>query len=579
MSSRPLKLLALTLLALFLAVAAAPRLSAGPAAGPAPTFSLHTTIDSPTSFAGAFRPLYDPVKNRLYFAHHQYATVAKLTTIDLSAGRVISSQAIGVFTVIGLSPDGSRLYAEIPPRIGAENAQIVTVDTTNFQVVRRFAFDCALGERCALIAGAVGPAGRLYLAAYGDNHVDVRDPDTGTLLHRLALDTNMNGLSGLAIYEDKLFLVENSRQADHSENPDLELHRYDISAVVPALELSVTTTTPNTTDWRMSAGGRYLIGGIQLFDPVTLKLVTTPDTGTEHFRGHDISRDEKSIIVAQGDMYDMALREYDIATGAVLRETDLDYYGSAAIPFEQVAALSNDRLALLFGDVVRLYSPGDYFTLMPAALAGFCGRPFLDDFSDPTSGWPIHDDGVTLRRYDNGEYGIFQRPADVWSAVSRGDAWVNWRAAGVRAWIPAGHGMLGLIFGLNADWTSFYTFEIAPNQQRWLVFRYTNGEWELLGSDVNPHIYASGASNSLQLDSTTPDAPTFLRVNGYPVFQVPAIPPGRVGLSAGSFTPNVDLRFDDYYFAGPYCPLPGERRAGVEVAPPITRPPLETFLP
>ncbi len=163
--------------------------------------------------------------------------------------------------------------------------------------------------------------------------------------------------------------------------------------------------------------------------------------------------------------------------------------------------------------------------------------------------------------------------------MTRGDSWVNWRAAGVRAWIPAKNGMLGLVFSINADWSTFYTFEIVPNEQRWAVFRYSNKKWELLGTDVSPHIFVMGVANSLQLDSTTPDAPTYLRVNGYPVFQVPAIPPGRIGLSGGSFESNVELRFDDYYFAGPYCPLPGERRAGLEVAPPITRPPLETFLP
>jgi len=573
-------LLALTLLALFLAVAAAPRLSAGPAAGPAPTFSLHTTIDLPYSIKFPGRPVYDPAQERLYIAHTPpYENDGYLTVIDLAAGRVISSQALGVITAIGLSPDGSRLYTQAPATRGNKNAQIVIVDTTNFHVVKRFAFDCALGARCALIAGAVGPAGRLYLAAAGDNHVDVRDPATGALLHRLALDTDMYGLSGLAIYEDKLFLAENGQQANRSQNPDPELHRYEVSAVVPTLELSATTANLGPGDWRMSAGGRYLIDGLRLFDPLTLKPVTTPDVSTVYMPGYDLSYDEKSFIVAQGDLYDLDLREYDIATGAIVRRTDLDYYAPNAAPLEQVVALSGDRLALLFEDVVRLYSPGDYFTLMPAALAGFCGRPFLDDFSDPTSGWPIHDDGITLRRYDNGEYSIFQRPADTWSAVTRGDSWDNWRAAGVRAWIPAGHGMLGLVFGINADWSFFYTFEIAPNQQRWAVFRYINGEWELLGGDVNPHIYAGGASNSLQLDSPTPGAPAYLRVNGVPVFQVPAIPPGRVGLSAGSFTSNVDLRFDDYYFAGPYCPLPGERRAAVEVAPPIIRPPLETFLP
>lgn len=358
-------------MALFLAVAAAPRLSAGPTAGPSPTFSLHTTVDLPYWIKYSGRPVYDLVKGRLYIAHTPpYEDDGYLTVIDLAAGRVISSQQLGVYNRMALSPDRSRLYAASQPTTSSHNYQIMTVDTTTFRIVDRFEFDCALEERCSTIGMAVGPAGRLYLAAAGDNHLDVRDPATGALLHRLALDTDMNGLSGLAVYEDKLFLIENGRQANQSENPDPELHRYDVSAVVPTLKLSVTTPNLGPGDWRMSPGGRYLIGGLRLFDPLTLKPVTTPDVSTVYMPGYDISYDEKSLIVAQGDLYDLDLREYDIATGAIVRRTDLDYYGSAAAPLEQVVALSGDRVALLFEDAVRLYSPGDYFTLLPAALAG-----------------------------------------------------------------------------------------------------------------------------------------------------------------------------------------------------------------
>ncbi len=210
-------------------------------------------------------------------------------------------------------------------------------------------------------------------------------------------------------------------------------------------------------------------------------------------------------------------------------------------------------------------------------MANYCGGPFIDTFDDPATGWPQADLGPVAYRYDNGNYSILQRESDRWSAVSRGDVWNNWERAGVRTWVPAGDGMSGLVFGLNADWSEFYTLEIIPSDRRWVVLAYhTATGWELKATGHG----AGGPNESTSLLLIQPeDGSLAILVNDRLVFGLPTAPIGRIGLSGGSFDDPVDLRFDDYIIAtGPNCFHPGGRATAIERSPVIERPPLEELL-
>lgn len=578
MHLRRLMLLALTLLALFLAVAAAPRLSAADAAeARLPTFYARATITGPYTFDEPSPAVYDPVKRRMYFTYGPYGYERSLITIDVPTGGVVVTRNRNFSHAVAVSPDGSRLYATTTALASTGyNQRVLIFDTTDVSAVGEFTFDCALPKNCTVMGLAVGPAGRLYVVPYGDNHLDVRNPATGALLHRLTLDADMDGLDGMALYGNDLFVVESPTNGDGVNNPDREIHRYDISGVVPVLELSVPLPGREGGWWYMSAGGRYLVGGNVLFSPDTLQAVRTLD-----YANAKISYDEEHFVRTEDGpyLYMMQLREYDIAAQKLQREVII-YYEYTHVPFKQLLPLPNGEVAVIFDDAVRIYSPADYATLLPVAFANYCAAPFLDDFSDPNSGWPIGDTGRTLFRYDNAEYSIFHREKERWSAVSRGDYWDDtWRVAGVTTWLPAKSGTSGIVFGLNADWSYFYTFEVIPDEQRWAFFRYSNGRWELLNTGTHGSIKPIGERNDLTLRIY--NGQVDLEVDRQRLMTIPAIPPGRIGLSAGSFEPDVDARFDDYYFAGPNCPLPGlvAARGRLDVAPPITRPPLETFLP
>lgn len=576
-----LLVLVLPLFALLLAVFA-PRLSAvEPAAARLSTFNVRATISS-ANFAGAGPAVYEPVKQRLYFAHAADGSTGALAAIDIPTGRLISNNATGVHGPVAVNADGSRLYAVTQQTVqGTRNERVLIVDTANFKIVNSFPFDCERGANCLVQDIAVGPAGRLYLSAHGNNYIDVRDPATGALLHRFTPDADMNGLLGMSARATDLFVVGTA--SNNTAAPDPKIRRYDISNVVPTPELSAVHAIGDSWPWRMSPGGGYLLhahyADIDLFDPTTLQPLAHFNEGT--YFGHNVSRDNKTLLVTAGDFYNMKLREFDIATKKLLREADLYYYRPAATPTEQLLPLPDGEVAVIFDDAVRLFRPADYASLMPVALANFCGSPVVDDFSNPASGWPIGDNGRTLFGYDNGQYRIFQRGEDYWSAVSRGDAWNNWIAAGVTTWLPAKDGISGLVFGLNADWTDFYTFEIVPSQQSFYYFHFSNGRWNLLQGGRDPyHINPIGQPNKITLDFT--GSIYTMKVND--VLMAPGtatVPPGRIGLTAGSFEPEVDVRFDDYFYAGANCPLPqgAGARGQLEVAPPITRPPLETFLP
>jgi hypothetical protein len=565
----------LPLFVLLLAVFA-PRLSAvGPAAARLPTFNVRAMVTGSRGFADPGPPVYDSVRQRLYFTYGGYGAARALTAIHAPTGRVVANAGMDFSTHVAVSADGSRVYATTVGRAPTNyNQRVLILDATNFNVLNSFIFDCAEPTHCSAGDLYVGPAGRLYMAA--DSAVDVRDPTTGALLHRLTFAADVESLQSMVVHGDKLFVAETGHGIT---NPDPKLHRYDISDVTPVLELSVPLPAGQSGPDRVSTSGSYLIGGNTLYSPVTLQAIHT--FSGSFYLNITVSYDEERFILTYGDMYDMRLREHDIATDELKREADLRLYEGRAIPMEGLFALPNGEVAAIFSDVVRIFSPADYATLLPVAFANYCSAPFLDDFSDPNSGWPVGDTGRTIYRYDNAQYSIFQREADIWSAVSRGDSWdETWRVAGVKTRVPAKSGMLGIVFGLNADWSYFYTFEIIPDERRWVFFRYSNGRWELLDTGISGSINPAGEYNALAL--RTYNGQVALEVNRNQMTTVPAIPPGRIALSAGSFEPGVDLRFDDYYFAGPHCPLPegqATRNARLDVAPPISRPPLETFLP
>ncbi len=127
----------------------------------------------------------------------------------------------------------------------------------------------------------------------------------------------------------------------------------------------------------------------------------------------------------------------------------------------------------------------------------------------------------------------------------------------VSTWLPGGRGASGLVFGLNADWTAFYTLEVMPSSRQWAVYHFHDGWWEQLARGTLPVIQPESGHNTLELDTMSSAAETILRVNGQPVYGLAAGLEGRIGLSVASYESATEARFDDYSGLARDCALPG----------------------
>ena len=179
----------------------------------------------------------------------------------------------------------------------------------------------------------------------------------------------------------------------------------------------------------------------------------------------------------------------------------------------------------------------------------YCTGPYYDDFSDPTSGWPVASGPDLIYRYLNGEYNIYHVNDNQWTAVTAGHEWDN-RTVQVDGRVNAGDGVYGLILGIAPDWSRFFTFEIDPVTGSWYLLRYTSASgWQLVRSGQSSAIN----SNWNTLRATNRE----LYVNNASITDFYDLNPnGRVGFTSASFEDDSDFRYDDYYYVRGSCPEP-----------------------
>jgi hypothetical protein len=203
----------------------------------------------------------------------------------------------------------------------------------------------------------------------------------------------------------------------------------------------------------------------------------------------------------------------------------------------------------------QLLTPTFYGLAMPLLFRDYCAQSFIDTFDSPDTGWPVSTSGAITYQYLNGEYNIFHHGSNTWGAVTRGDSWYpGVQLAASKGRLASGGGYWGLVFGLNEDWSEFYTFEIAPQTQSWAVFHYTaSSGWSVIQSGQSPQIHPTSMNELAIRDEVTYIS---FEINDSTVYLMWGFPSGRVGLSSGSFAANTDVRYDDYVFTLPHCPQP-----------------------
>lgn len=544
-----------------------------------PNYGLRARI--PASYRGdPGAVLADPSRDRLYISANDGVYVGEdpaLYVIDTRLATVLTTiEGLELYHMT-LTQDGTRLVAYTP--LPTEPGRLLVFDPDTLALIDEFPLACAPAtETCSVADMVAGPAGRLYWITYGESLVNVLDVATGVALEPF-IAADDTPIAGIEIAGDNLFAFERV-----DDNNSRQMRRYDISTAA-ALELTAPDEYGSYA-WLAAPDGSYLIGngpfGVIQYNAETLQPIRTIfDGGWQHrIGGLVISPDSERVVIMESVLNgNQPLYGYDASTGELMITgmVDLSHIAYPGIDFP-MAALAGGEVAVGYARTVDIFYSADHAVAVPIALANHCaGGPVLDDFSNPTSGWPSRVADGLVYGYVDSEYTILQQDADRWFGVSRGDKWVNGRQVAVATRLTRAEGLSGLIYGLNDDWSLFYTFEVIPSLERWVVFEFRQDiGWTLLLTGLDSAINPDGEWNQLAISKYDDAGEIRLYVNGSYVGAA-ANRDGRIGLSGGSFAPDFEARYDNYEFVGQNCSLYA-RAGGWDAAPPLARPPLADFL-
>jgi predicted GH43/DUF377 family glycosyl hydrolase len=191
---------------------------------------------------------------------------------------------------------------------------------------------------------------------------------------------------------------------------------------------------------------------------------------------------------------------------------------------------------------------------------GSCPISYNDNFSDPSSGWPIRDNSYRKYAYTNGEYQILVKTPESGWLVTPGAKARNFSLE-VSARRTSGlEGEYGIVFGINDDWSHFY--EVIIDDAFFSIWKYQGDFSPLVNWTYSPAIVRGIAWNRIKIERY--DHTISLYINDSNVANVNDYSPewGRIGLLAGS-PPNAtnDARFDDFYLT----PYPCQRLVAAEM--------------
>jgi hypothetical protein len=128
--------------------------------------------------------------------------------------------------------------------------------------------------------------------------------------------------------------------------------------------------------------------------------------------------------------------------------------------------------------------------------------PYLDDFSNPSSGWKVSDSGNTVWFYTGGEYEILMRNAGWWAGATCPLTSLTDYSVEADMHRPAGAtSSYGLIFGFQ-DWSHFYLLVVSPDSQMYAVLRQYDGWTSIVDWGGSTAIKTQSDTNHLQVERT-----------------------------------------------------------------------------
>lgn len=202
---------------------------------------------------------------------------------------------------------------------------------------------------------------------------------------------------------------------------------------------------------------------------------------------------------------------------------------------------------------------------LPLILKNYgCSDGWQDDFSDPTSGWPVFDLDELKFEYLGGEYHVLIREPD-WGAYLTTSPPVYATNFTLEVDGRSDLGIYGLLFGRRFEWENdiiyeSYSFEVGPGSY-WAIYKL----WDVLDSGYSSYI--TSGMNHLKIVRQGSQIEAY--VNGHLLSTVTDssfLGSREVGLVAlAPETATAHVYFDNFVV----CPV--DSGPGVGVAPPGIR--------
>jgi predicted GH43/DUF377 family glycosyl hydrolase len=209
--------------------------------------------------------------------------------------------------------------------------------------------------------------------------------------------------------------------------------------------------------------------------------------------------------------------------------------------------------------------------LLKASGPGNCPAYYTDDFSDPSSGWRVDEDGDQKYAYTGGQYQILVKNPSKDGEDTPGAKATDFALAVSARRTSGNEGAYSILFGIGEDWSGLYEFDVyADSYSIWKHDEGGSPAWTILKNWTYSSYINTGTSwnrlkvvrqgnniavyvNDHYLTSVTDGSYTGLR---------------RVGLAA--YSPggsSLDARFDNFSLYPASCG-PSAASAGFEMGTP-----------
>ncbi len=218
------------------------------------------------------------------------------------------------------------------------------------------------------------------------------------------------------------------------------------------------------------------------------------------------------------------------------------------------AGLQGDTYAIGYAAAVACDQNANLPLVITSGSA--CTPLYVDDFSDPNSGWYIADGADTAYDYLAGQYEIFVKNPSWVAAVTPGALASDFSAQVTARRLAGNSGGYGLEFAINENWDSFYLFLIYADN--YSVWRYQSGNYnEIKAWTYSSYLNTGTGWNKLKVVRNGSAINVFIndqRVGDFIDNNLTG--PGRFGLMAQSpDNSSIKVRFDDFSLSTAACGL------------------------